>query len=114
MYSTVRDMLLWDRALYEGSFIKPQTINMAFEPRSLEIKSNHNYGLGWRMLLDGTNGPIIYHNGWWHGNNTVFTRLINDTATLIILGNKYNRNIYSARKMTSVFSGQSDTSRIEE
>ncbi|MDE3125544.1 MAG: beta-lactamase family protein [Bacteroidota bacterium] len=114
VYSTVRDMLLWDRALYEGSFIKPQTINMAFEPRSLEIKSNHNYGLGWRMLLDGTNGPIIYHNGWWHGNNTVFTRLINDTATLIILGNKYNRNIYSARKMTSVFSGQSDTSRIEE
>lgn len=114
VYSTVRDMLLWDKALYEGSFVKPQTLSMAFEPRSLEIKSNHNYGLGWRMLLDGSNGPIIYHNGWWHGNNTVFTRLINDTATLIILGNRYNRNIYSARKMTSVFSGQSDTSRIEE
>ncbi|RTL56621.1 MAG: class A beta-lactamase-related serine hydrolase [Sphingobacteriales bacterium] len=114
VYSTVRDMLLWDIALYEGSFVKQQTLSIAFEPKSLEIKSNHNYGLGWRMLLDGSNGPIIYHNGWWHGNNTVFTRLINDTATLIILGNKYNRNIYSARKMTSVFSGQSDTSRIEE
>ncbi|PZX65786.1 CubicO group peptidase (beta-lactamase class C family) [Hydrotalea sandarakina] len=114
VYSTVRDMLLWDRALYEGTFVRPQTLSMAFEPQSHETRSNHNYGLGWRMLLDGTNGPIIYHNGWWHGNNTVFTRLINDTATLIILGNKYNRNIYSARKLTSVFSGTSDTSRVEE
>jgi hypothetical protein len=46
---------------------------------------------------------IIYHNGWWHGNNTVFIRLIEDSATIIVLGNKYNRNIYQAKKMAEIF-----------
>lgn len=114
VYSTVRDMFLWDKVLYEGTFVSKSTLNMAFRPCSLETKSKHNYGLGWRMLLDDNEGTIIYHNGWWHGNNTIFTRIINDTATLIILGNKYNRSIYSARRMTSVFTGRSDTTRLEE
>ena len=39
---------------------------------------------------------IVYHNGWWHGNNTVFYRFIQDTSTLIILGNRYDRGIYQA------------------
>ncbi|MDE3235281.1 MAG: beta-lactamase family protein [Bacteroidota bacterium] len=114
VYSTPRDLLLWDRALYEGTFVSKATLDMAFQPFSHENKSKHNYGLGWRMLIDENEGTIIYHNGWWHGNNTVFTRLINDTATLIILGNKYNRNIYAARQITSVFTGKSDTTRLEE
>ena len=46
---------------------------------------------------------IIYHNGWWHGNNTVFIRMIQDSVTIIVLGNKYNRNIYQAKKMAEIF-----------
>ena len=46
---------------------------------------------------------IIYHNGWWHGNNTVFIRLIQDSATIIVLGNKYNRAIYDAKKLANSF-----------
>ena len=46
---------------------------------------------------------IIYHNGWWHGNNTVLIRLIQDSATIIVLGNKYNRSIYDAKKLANIF-----------
>jgi hypothetical protein len=47
---------------------------------------------------------IIYHNGWWHGNNTFFDRLIQDSATIIVLGNRFNKNIYQAKKLFPVFS----------
>jgi hypothetical protein len=46
---------------------------------------------------------IIYHNGWWHGNNAVFIRLIQDSATIIVLGNKYNPYIYKSKKMAEIF-----------
>jgi hypothetical protein len=46
---------------------------------------------------------VIYHNGWWHGNNAVFIRMIQDSATIIVLGNKYNSNIYKAKDMESFF-----------
>jgi hypothetical protein len=45
---------------------------------------------------------IIYHNGWWHGNNTAFVRLIKENAVIIILGNKYNNYIYSHKKFVDV------------
>ena len=46
---------------------------------------------------------IIFHGGWWHGNNTMFMRPVQDSATIIILGNKYNRNIYEVKKMANIF-----------
>ena len=46
---------------------------------------------------------VIYHNGWWHGNNAVFIRMIQDSVTIIVLGNKYNRNIYDAKDMEGYF-----------
>lgn len=113
VYSTVRDMLQWDKALYEGSFVSKPTLELAFKGYSNEHRGEHNYGLGWRLLVDPTK-TIVYHNGWWHGNNTVFTRMVKDSATLIILGNKFNRSIYSARKITSVFTGNIDTTRLIE
>jgi CubicO group peptidase (beta-lactamase class C family) len=113
VYSTVKDMLQWDKALYLHTFISEKSLQLAFTPYSHEKNTEHNYGLGWRMLLNPTD-TVIYHNGWWHGNNTVFTRLIRDTATLIILGNKYNRNIYKAKEMTSAFTGIIDTTKLVE
>ena len=114
VYSTVRDLLLWDKALYLGSFVSTQTLALAYQPYSNEKKGFKNYGLGWHLLIKPPDPTIIYHNGWWHGNNTVFKRLVSDSATVIILGNKFNRNIWSAGKMSSVFTGHADTTKLEE
>ncbi|MES2003271.1 MAG: serine hydrolase domain-containing protein [Bacteroidota bacterium] len=114
VYSTVRDLLLWDRALYLGSFVSTHTLEMAFQPYSFEKRGEKNYGLGWHLFIKPPDPTIVYHNGWWHGNNAVFKRLIADTATVIILGNKFNRNIWAAGKMSSVFTGHADTTLLEE
>ncbi len=113
VYSTVRDMFLWDRALQEGIYVNQASQTLAYQPYSFETKSFHNYGLGWRLLNSPTE-EIVYHNGWWHGNNTVFTRYIKDSATIIVLGNRYNRNIYKAKKLSSAFTGRTDTTELAE
>ena len=46
------------------------------------------------MLCYPDGYKVIYHNGWWHGNNTCFYRFIEDNFTIIVLGNKYNSAIY--------------------
>jgi len=104
IYSTPQDMLKWDQALYNGQLFKKETLDLAFAPYSNERPSIHNYGLGWRMLNLHNGKKIIYHNGRWHGTNSVFVRLMDEKATIIIIGNKFNRNIYlSARKAYDIF-----------
>lgn len=113
VYSTVRDLFAWDKSLYQHTFLKASTLEMAYLPESNEGRSMHNYGLGWHLYFN--NGDtIVYHNGKWHGENNNFTRLIDHTATIIILGNKQNGNIFSAKNMGSIFSGKVDETKFEE
>ncbi|MFY8128341.1 MAG: serine hydrolase domain-containing protein [Chitinophagaceae bacterium] len=116
IYSTPQDILQWDKALYSNSFVSAATLQKAYTPYSFERPGIHNYGLGWR-LLTYPQFTIPYHNGWWHGNNAVFTRLTKDTATIIVLGNKYNDKIYKAKEFAAIFNHNSpmaDTARLEE
>jgi len=103
VYSTVRDMLKWDQAMYDGKLFSAETLQAAFTGYSYEKAGQRNYGLGWRMTEVDNGKKIIYHNGWWHGNNTVFIRLPEEKATIIVLGNKYNRNIYHAKQLCDLF-----------
>lgn len=103
IYSTVRDMLKWDQALYSDSLFKPETLQAAFSGYSYEKSGIRNYGLGWRLTELKSGKKIIYHNGWWHGNNTVFIRLPEEKATIIMLGNRYNRGIYKAKQLCDMF-----------
>jgi len=114
VYSTARDMYLWDKALTDGSYLKAATLEMAYQPQSPINKYYHNYGLGWRILAKPNEEKLVYHNGWWHGNNTVFTRLINESVTIIILGNKFNKSIYKGKEIASVFTGKVDTTALVE
>ncbi len=102
IYSTPRDLLRWDKALYEHTFVSAATLDSAFTPQSNETPSKHNYGLGWRLYINNTD-TLVYHNGKWHGSYNAFSRIVQDTATIIILSNKQNRNVYDARKMSTIF-----------
>lgn len=105
IYSTPEDLLKWDQALYSNYFFSKKTLDEAFTPYSNEKPGIRNYGFGWRMNVYPDGHKVIYHNGWWHGNNTVFIRSIQDSVTIIVLGNKYNRNIYQAKKIAEIFEG---------
>ncbi len=113
VYSTVRDLLLWDRALYSNTFVSRKTFEEAIKPNSLERPSIQNYGLGWRLMMFPGN-QIVYHNGWWHGNNAVFARVIKDTATVIITGNRYNKSIYRGIHIADVFNDSLFTSTKDD
>ncbi len=75
IYSTPRDLMKWDQALASGTLFSSKTLEEAFKGYSYEKKGVRNYGLGWRLNEIPSGKKFIYHNGWWHGNNTVFIRL---------------------------------------
>jgi CubicO group peptidase (beta-lactamase class C family) len=99
IYSTPRDLLKWDQALYSNQLLSAAIKDSAFKPYSFERPGIHNYGLGWRMYTLPQNKNIIYHNGWWHGNNSCFYRVVTDSVTIIVLGNKMNQNIYRVKPL---------------
>jgi CubicO group peptidase (beta-lactamase class C family) len=114
IYSTPRDLLVWDRALSEGNLFNKKTLEEAYTPYSNEKPGIRNYGLGWRINNFPSGKKMIYHNGWWHGNNAAFIRLIQDSATIIVLGNKYNRGIYHAKDLASLFGNYYGASEEDE
>lgn len=113
IYTTPRDLLIWDRALLSNLIFNKKTLDEAYAPYSNEKDGVKNYGLGWRMNIYPTGKKTIYHNGWWHGNNAAFIRLLQDSATIIVVGNRFNKNIYHAKKLANLF-GNYDRAAGEE
>lgn len=103
IYSTPRDLVKWDQALHNGRMFKQSTLEAAYTPYSNEKAGTHNYGLGWRMYVLKNGKKLIYHTGWWHGNRTIFVRLIDEDVTIVALCNNDSRNIYSAKEMADYF-----------
>ena len=103
IYTTPRDLLIWDKALSSNLIFTPETLSQAHAPYSNEKPGMRNYGLGWRMNIFPDGNKIIYHNGWWHGSNATFIRLIKEKATIIVVGNKFTRAVYNAKVLTSIF-----------
>lgn len=103
IYSTPRDLLLMDLAMYSDKFLPKKLKEKAWKGYSYESKGVKNYGLGIRLMEWDDGGKILYHNGWWHGNNTAYVRDFNNEATIIALGNRKNRTIYSTFRLVSLF-----------
>ncbi|MBS1660640.1 MAG: beta-lactamase family protein [Bacteroidetes bacterium] len=103
IYSTVRDMYKWDQALRNGQLFTKGVLDSAYAGYSFEKPGQRNYGLGWRMLFIPNGKKLIYHNGWWHGNRTVFVRMLDENATIIALSNNDYKNVYSAKRLADLF-----------
>lgn len=111
VYSTVHDMFTWDKAFYDGKLLSQKMMQEAYAPRSFEKPGVRNYGYGWRLIQKPDSNYLVYHNGWWHGNNTVFCRNIQDTTAIIILSNRFNKSVYNIQPVWQILYGvQSDTS----
>jgi CubicO group peptidase (beta-lactamase class C family) len=103
IYTTPHDLLIWDQALLSNKIFKPETLEQAYTPYSNEKPGIRNYGLGWRMNIYPDGKKMIYHNGWWHGSNASFIRLIKEDATIIVIGNKFTRAVYGAKILCNLF-----------
>lgn len=99
IYSTPQDLLKWDQSFYNHVFLTAAMERLAYTGNSAGMSDYRNYGLGWRMRDYPSGYKLIYHNGWWHGNNNVFYRFVQDGFTIIVLGNKLNHKIYNQAKV---------------
>lgn len=103
VFSTVRDLLKFDRARNSPDFLKPELLKQVYTGYSNERKGTKNYGLGIRMINWETGQNFYFHNGWWHGNTSSYITLMKENVTIIALSNKMNRNTYAVRKLAPIF-----------
>ena len=103
IYTAPRDLLNFSKALYSKDFLRPDLKKMIFEPYSNERPGINNYGLGFRMKVFDDQEKLTYHNGGWHGTNSVFAHLQKSQVTIIAIGNKYSTRIYTALALSGLF-----------
>lgn len=103
IYSTPRDLLKFDMARYNPSFLNPELLKKMYQGYSYERKGERNYGLGIRMLEFEKGEPFYYHNGWWHGNTSCFINMRKEKVTMFVISNKYTHKTYQTKKLAPLF-----------
>lgn len=103
VYTTPRDLLNFSKAMFAKNFLREDLYRMVFEPYSNERPGINNYGLGFRMKVFNENEKLTYHNGWWHGTNSVFGHLLKSNVTIIAIGNKYSSRVYTSLALSGLF-----------
>lgn len=93
--STVKDLLIWDRALYTNKLLTKEGMKAVFELATLKDGSKRNYGFGWGIEENADFGKIANHDGGWPGYVTFIDRHITNDKTIIILQNHNNVTIPS-------------------
>lgn len=103
VYTTPRDLYNFSKAMFSKDFLKPELMAMVFAPYSNEKAGMNNYGLGFRMKIFDNGEKLTYHNGWWHGTNSVFAHLLKSKVTIVAIGNKYSNKVYTALALSGLF-----------
>ena len=85
LYSTVRDMYLWDRALYTDKVLSKPSRDQMFTP----VKNDYGYGV---MLAPMFKHKQIGHGGGINGFSTHIARFPDDDAAVIVLSNNMAGN----------------------
>jgi len=85
--SNLKDLLKWDRALYENNIINDEDKKLIFSSHKIKDTLETNYGYGWFIRHDGLYGKTVSHTGRWAGYLTLFERDIDNDKTIIILQN---------------------------
>ncbi len=114
IYSTVKDLFKWDQLLGSNQFLNAASLALAYTPYSNEHPGIKNYGLGWRMDIFPNGKKMIFHNGWWHGNNASFIRLLDEDVSIIVLNNRYSNSVYKTKYLINIFNNYFDAPAIGE
>lgn len=103
VYSTPKDLFQLSKAMFSKKFLRKSLYDSIFIGYSNEKQGVKNYGLGMRLKIFDNNKKLAYHTGLWHGNNSIFIHLEDEDVTIISLGNRKSRNLYSAMSIASLF-----------
>lgn len=87
IYSSVRDMFLWDKALYTENILSRKTLDEVFNPKIQAEMPDVYYGYGWR-IDSFRNMKRIYHTGSTCGFSNAFVRVPQVNLSIIVLMNQ--------------------------
>ena len=87
IYSTLGDLLKWDRALYTNTLVSEETLSEAYTPGKLNNGDETNYGFGWFIEKSVTDKKVVFHSGGWVGFGTYIYREIEDNNCFIVQTN---------------------------
>ncbi|MFT7421430.1 MAG: CubicO group peptidase (beta-lactamase class C family) [Arcticibacterium sp.] len=115
IYSTTNDLLKWYQALKSEKIISKASLREAYTPRSFEFPGLRNYGYGFRLWLnDKQQTDYVYHTGWWKGYNTIMFFDLREDFVIILLSNKYNKDVYKIKEIIDVLHGGKKDTSVEE
>lgn len=81
LYSTTHDLLTWEKALFGGKLLKPESLKVMLTP-----PAKSSYALG--VEVDARKGERrVSHSGSIEGFNTVLTHFPEEKLTIVVLGN---------------------------
>ena len=107
-YTTVFDMLAWDRALREEKVLTRGEQQTVYTPGRLNNgeayidEDGDGYGFGWGITNDEKFGLIVSHSGGMPGLNTWFERFVDEDRVLLIF---CSRDPMDARAFESFWDG---------
>ena len=87
VYSTVGDMLKWDRILYTEKLVSKATLEEAFTPAVLNNGDTTDYGFGWFIQRSPSGKKMVTHSGGWLSFSTYIFRGIEEDKCFVILKN---------------------------
>ena len=95
IYSTLEDLLKWDRILYTEALISQDSRDEAFSPAILNNGDTTSYGFGWVIDKSPTGKKVVTHGGGWVGFGTYIYREIEENNCIIFLTNNSTRYFMS-------------------
>ena len=87
VYSSLRDLAAWDRALDGHRLISASLQNLAWAPTTLSNGTPTRYGFGWYLDRDGME-PYVFHRGETIGFTHVILKYPDRRLTVVVLTNR--------------------------
>lgn len=106
--STIEDILLYDKALYENRMLKANTLREAYQPVLLNNRKPHPdlFGLGWEAEPDTSMGQVVYHSGAAISLSCVMMRNITKHQTVILFDNTHFNAHEVGTNLLKILNGQ--------
>ena len=91
IYSTVKDLYLWDQALYSNKLLSKEYLDKIFTPYAKPPFAD-GYGYGWGISKKHFNNindtlNVVSHGGTINGFNSIIVRITNSKDLIVLLNN---------------------------
>jgi CubicO group peptidase (beta-lactamase class C family) len=85
LYSTVEDLLCWDRALSSAALVSQTSLATMFTPH-VPVGDGSSYGYGWQIRIR-FGRRLVYHGGRIDGFRVLFARYPDEQICIVVLAN---------------------------